>query len=96
MMMELPVVATDAGAVCELVEDGRTGFVVPPLDEQAFAGAMLRILGDDAVRASFGRRGRARAIERFSADQCARLHLEAYEYVLRNRRFRRTASGAVG
>jgi glycosyltransferase involved in cell wall biosynthesis len=95
MMMELPVVATDVGAVREVVEDGRTGFVVPPLDAQALAGAVLRILDDDEARASFGTRGRARAIERFSADECARVHLEAYEYVLRNRRSARTANGAA-
>jgi len=95
MMMELPVVATDVGAVHEMVDDGRTGFVVPPLDAQALADAVLRILGDDDPRASFGRRGRARAIERFSAEECARVHLEAYEYVLRNRRSARTAEGAA-
>ena len=95
-MMELPVVATDVGAVREVVEDGRTGFVVPPLDAQALAGAILRILADHEVRASFGTRGRARAIERMSADECARVHLEAYEYVLRKRRPARTDRGAVG
>jgi glycosyltransferase involved in cell wall biosynthesis len=77
------------------VEDGRTGFVVPPLDAPALAGAILRILDDPEVRRSFGTRGRARAIERFSADECARVHLEAYEYVLRNRRSSRTAGGVV-
>jgi glycosyltransferase involved in cell wall biosynthesis len=95
MMMELPVVATDVGAVREVVDDGRTGFVVPPLDAQALADAVLRILGDDEARASFGSRGRARAIERFSAEECARVHLEAYEYVLRNRRPARTAKGTA-
>jgi len=95
MMMELPVVATDVGAVREVVEDGRTGFVVPPRDPQALAGAVLRILGDDEARASFGTRGRARAIEHFSADECARVHLEAYEYVLRNHRPGLTDNGAA-
>jgi glycosyltransferase involved in cell wall biosynthesis len=95
MMMELPVVATDVGAVREMVEDGRTGFVVPPLDAQALAGAILRIRGDHDGWASFGTRGRVRAIERFSADACARAHLQAYEYVLRNRPPARMATGAV-
>jgi hypothetical protein len=45
--------------------------------------------------ASFGNRARAAAIERFSADACARVHLEAYEYVLRNRGRARTVSGAA-
>jgi glycosyltransferase involved in cell wall biosynthesis len=96
MMMGLPVVATDVGAVRELVDDGRTGFVVPPLDAQALAAAILRIVGEQDARASFGNRARAAAIERFSADACARVHLEAYEYVRRNRRRARTISGAAG
>jgi glycosyltransferase involved in cell wall biosynthesis len=96
MMMELPVVATDVGAVREVVEDGRTGLVVPPLDAQALAGAILRILGDHELRTSFGTRGRVRAIEHFSAEECARVHLEAYEYVLRKCRPARTDIGAVG
>jgi glycosyltransferase involved in cell wall biosynthesis len=95
MMMELPVVATDVGAVREVVDDGRTGFVVPPLDPEALAGAVLRILDDADARTSFGTRGRVRAIERFSADECARVHLEAYDYVLRNRRPARAAEVAA-
>jgi glycosyltransferase involved in cell wall biosynthesis len=94
MMMELPVVATDVGAVREVVEHGRTGFVVPPLDPQRLAEAILEILDDPNTRTSFGTRGRARAIERFSADECARVHLEAYEYVMRDRR-PAAASGAA-
>jgi glycosyltransferase involved in cell wall biosynthesis len=86
MMMELPVVATDVGAVREVVEHGRTGYVVPPLDAQALAAAVLRVIDDPDARASFGPRGRVRAIERFSSDQCARVHLNAYEYVLQRRR----------
>ena len=94
MMMELPVVATDVGSVREVVEDGRTGFVVPPLDPQRLAEAILEVLDNPETRTSFGTRGRARAIERFSADECARVHLEAYEYVMRDRR-PTAASGAA-
>jgi glycosyltransferase involved in cell wall biosynthesis len=94
-MMELPVVATDVGAVREVVDDGRTGFVVPPLDAQALAAAVLRIIGEPDARASFGNLARAAAIERFSADACARVHLEAYEYALRNHGRARTVRGAA-
>jgi glycosyltransferase involved in cell wall biosynthesis len=95
MMMELPVVATDVGAVREMVEDGRTGYVVPPLDAQALAAAVLRVIDDPDARASFGPRGRVRAIERFSSDQCTRAHLKAYEYVLQRRRRASIAGGAA-
>jgi glycosyltransferase involved in cell wall biosynthesis len=39
-----PVVATRVGGVPELVEDGATGFVVPPRDPEALAGAMRRLM----------------------------------------------------
>jgi glycosyltransferase involved in cell wall biosynthesis len=44
MAMEVPVVATDVGAVAEMVEHGRTGFVVPPRDGAAIAQAVLSCL----------------------------------------------------
>jgi len=94
-MMELPVVATDVGAVREVVDHGRTGFVVPPLDTTALADAILRVASDPEARAAFGNRGRAAAIKLFSADACALAHLEAYEYVLRKHGRAPTAAGTA-
>jgi glycosyltransferase involved in cell wall biosynthesis len=37
---ELPVVASDVGAVCELVRPGETGALVPPADAEALAAAI--------------------------------------------------------
>lgn len=93
MMMELPVVATDVGAVREVVDDGQTGFVVPPREPRALSDAILRILGDPQARETFGRRARERAVARFSSDECARTHLNAYQYALSaNERERRHRS----
>jgi glycosyltransferase involved in cell wall biosynthesis len=85
MALGTPVVATDVGAVAEVVEDGVTGFVVPPLDPPAIARAALRLLDDVALRERMGRAGRARAVERFSVERCAQVHLEAYDHALRGR-----------
>jgi glycosyltransferase involved in cell wall biosynthesis len=85
MAVGVPVVATDVGAVSEVVEDGVTGYVVPPLDPQAIADAALRLLRDPALREGMGRAGRQRALERFSLETCAQIHLEAYDYALRRR-----------
>jgi glycosyltransferase involved in cell wall biosynthesis len=53
----LPVVTTDApGAVDDLVEDGRSGLVVPRGDERAFAVALERIVADAAFRTAAGAR----------------------------------------
>ncbi|MDP3702982.1 MAG: glycosyltransferase family 4 protein, partial [Candidatus Omnitrophota bacterium] len=45
-----PVVASRAGALAELIEDGRTGLLVPPADPEALAQALTRLISDDALR----------------------------------------------
>jgi glycosyltransferase involved in cell wall biosynthesis len=56
-----PAVVTSAAG--ELVRDGRECLVVPPGDDQALAGAILRLLGDEALRARLGESARRRAVE---------------------------------
>ena len=84
MAVGTPVVATDVGAVGEIVEDGVTGYVVPPLNPEAIAEATLRLLTDGDLRGRMSRNGRDRVVERFSAERCVELHLQAYEYALRH------------
>ena len=84
MMMSVPVVATDVGGVAELVEDGVTGFVVPPLRSDALADAILRT-GDAATRAAMGARARERAAALCATERCAEVHLQAYERALEHR-----------
>jgi glycosyltransferase involved in cell wall biosynthesis len=59
------VVATDAGGLPEVVEDGVTGFVVPKGDAAALAGALDKLLSDPALRERMGKAGRQRAVARF-------------------------------
>jgi glycosyltransferase involved in cell wall biosynthesis len=64
--VELPVVATRVGGVAEVVEDGTTGFLVPPRDPAALGGAMERIEALTwEVRATMGSRGRAHVEQRY-------------------------------
>jgi glycosyltransferase involved in cell wall biosynthesis len=51
----LPVVATPVGAIPELVEDGRNGFLIPPGDYQALAARIVRLLEDASLRAAMSR-----------------------------------------
>ena len=44
-----PVVATDVPGLCDSVGDGETGYLVPFGDDEAFAGALSRILTDPSV-----------------------------------------------
>jgi glycosyltransferase involved in cell wall biosynthesis len=84
MMMRLPVVATNVGAVSELVEDGVTGVVVPPLDPRALAQAILQV-ADPPTRMAMGAHARERALNLCSTEKCAQVHLEAYDLAVRHR-----------
>jgi glycosyltransferase involved in cell wall biosynthesis len=66
MAAGLPVVATRAGGIPEIVDDGATGRLVPPGDPAALARAVAALLGDPAARRALGRAGRRRVAERFS------------------------------
>ena len=55
MAAGVPVVAARATGAVDLVEDGRTGFLVPPRDVAAYADAIARIVGDPALRRDDGR-----------------------------------------
>lgn len=57
---ETPVVVSNVGGLPEVVEDGVTGFVVPPRDIDATALAIERLALDAALRTSMGRHGRKR------------------------------------
>ncbi|OGQ85693.1 MAG: hypothetical protein A2512_10835 [Deltaproteobacteria bacterium RIFOXYD12_FULL_56_24] len=75
-----PVVATAIGGAAEAVDEGVTGYVVPPRDPQALAEAMLRLLTSPERRHEFGTLGRRRVEEQFClADNIAttqRFYLE--------------------
>src|SRR6516165_605825 len=60
----LPVVAPAAGGPLDLVEDGVTGYLVPPSDPGAFTAAVARLAADPAARAAFGSAGRRRVLGR--------------------------------
>ena len=60
----LPVVAPAAGGPLDLVEDGVTGYLVPPGDAGAFPAAVARLAADPAARAAFGAAGRRKVLSR--------------------------------
>jgi glycosyltransferase involved in cell wall biosynthesis len=82
MMMSVPVVATAVGSVREVVDDGETGFVVQSENSAALAAAIRRIIENPTMREHFGPLARERALERFSAEECARAHVGAYRHAL--------------
>jgi glycosyltransferase involved in cell wall biosynthesis len=75
MACGLPVVATLAAAIPEVVPDRRAGLLVPPSDLAALAHALIELLSRPSQRTDYGRFGRE-YVERFDWDRVAQVFLE--------------------
>ena len=81
----VPVVATAVGGVAELVENGRTGLVVPEGDADALAEALERLLRKPDTAREMGRAARRRAEELFSVQREVDALLALWDRVLDRR-----------
>lgn len=73
-----PVIVTATGGLPEVVEEGRSGFVVPPGDAQALAERLQLLLRDGELRRRLGERARELAATRFSWQRLAPLNQALY------------------
>ena len=90
----VPVVAPAAGGPLDLVEDGVTGFLVPPGSGPALAAAVARLAADPGLRAEQGRAARQKVLTRDWTAVGDAL-IGHYEAVLQPRAGRRAARGGV-
>ncbi len=79
MASRLPVVATRAGGIPEVVMDRETGLLVPPRDPDALAQAILELYRDRELAARLARSGLAVVHRKFSAEAMAGKVAELYE-----------------
>jgi len=73
-----PVVASRIGGLPEVVEDGVSGFLVPPGDVAALRERLAQILRDPALGRRLGANARAVVLERFTWAKVAERCLAAY------------------
>ncbi|MGA3052939.1 MAG: glycosyltransferase [Candidatus Korobacteraceae bacterium] len=78
MAAGLPIAATDAGGVPEILEDGVTGLLVQPGDPQAMAEAILRILRDKALASRLAAAARSCAESKYTPQAYRRSLTEFY------------------
>jgi len=77
-----PVVASNVGGPSEIVEDGQTGFLVPPADPHAISEKILELLKDEKLRRSMGRKARKTAEKKYSWSEIAKEYHELYSRLL--------------
>lgn len=68
MATNLPVVATSVDGTVELVDDGETGYLVPPRDPGALVAKIGNLLESADLRRQFGRAGRKKVEEQYSLE----------------------------
>ena len=79
MACSLPLVATDVGGNRTLAElDGQSGLIVPYGDEEAFSGALLRLIQDKDLRRRLGETARQKALGVFSLERSLERTFEIY------------------
>lgn len=86
MACGVPVVATRAGGLPEVVDHGETGFLREVGDVDGMAADVARLLREPELRTRLGRAGLARASERFSLERAVRRHEELYAALIQDGR----------
>jgi len=79
MALRRPVVATNVGGVPEMIENGRTGLLVPPRDPQALGTAIARLLTDHPLADVLARAGHDFVHANFSLDEMIRAISAIYD-----------------
>jgi glycosyltransferase involved in cell wall biosynthesis len=81
-----PVIGTTAGGIPEIVEDAKSGLLVPPESPAELAAALIRLLSNPVERAALGAVGRNRVEREFSLSRMVERAEGLYTEVIRSRR----------
>ena len=79
MSAGVPVVASTAGGLPEVVDHGSTGFLHESGNLPGFVGSVLKLLTNRPLHSTMGRRARRVAMERFNVDDMVDRYLQVYE-----------------
>ena len=79
MASRLPLVATAVGEIPTVIQDGRSGVLVPAEDPESLAAAIIELLQDPAKRERIGSEARQLVEDKFSAQRMTADYLRVYE-----------------
>ena len=84
---ECACVGSNVGGVPELIDDGKTGLLVPAGDERALAGALDRLMSDEALRGRLAHAGRQSIVDKgMLAETMKENHVQLYQSILAGKR----------
>jgi glycosyltransferase involved in cell wall biosynthesis len=83
MMHGKPVIAVQGQGISEVIEDGKTGLLVPPRDVMATCKALKRLIEDERFRCQIGLNGRNLVCSQYSQKHSAERTLLVYRDVLK-------------
>ncbi len=82
MASGVPVVATDTGGARDIVENGKSGLLVPPGDSDSLLRAIKTLLDNPGQRHDMAKNGLERAKTHFTAERMAKETVELYQFLL--------------
>lgn len=82
LALSRPVVASAVGGISEVIEDGVSGWLVPPAEPAVLAARILHLIEHPEAGRAAGERGRARVMSEFAAHQAARQLASSYAALL--------------
>ena len=96
MSCGLPVIATQVGGNPELMQEGVTGRLVPPVNAEAMAAALYRYFDDPALARRHGQAGRHAVLQHFSLDRMIADYGSLYDGLVAGRKFHPEQARANG
>lgn len=76
-----PVIATKVGGIPDVVDQGKTGYLVSPRDSEALADAIIKVLKNEKLRIEMGRNAQMKGKNELSWVNIAKMTLDVYEKI---------------
>lgn len=85
MLLKVPVIATDAGGAKEIVENEKTGLLVPRRNPVKLAHAILRLLDDKELKSKIVSNAYQKVVDNFTVDRMVDAYIKVYGEVVGDR-----------
>lgn len=82
MAAAVPVIATDGGGTPEIIEDGKSGFIIQPSDAQAAYDKLILCMDNNNLRQELGNRSRDIVKNKFSLSKMTNEYIQLYNKIL--------------